>query len=63
MLELTHVYWLCGLYLAYVALQTLRDRAHGKRIGTAAFWGLLSAAFLAGDGVLPGHLAWLTGTG
>lgn len=49
MLELTHVYWLCGLYLAYVALQTLRDRAHGKRIGTAAFWGLLSAAFLAGD--------------
>jgi len=49
MIELRHIYLLCGLYLAYVAWQTLRDRAHSKRLSTTAFWSLLAAAFLMGD--------------
>jgi uncharacterized membrane protein len=53
MLELTHVYWLCGLYLAYIALQTLRDRQHSKRWSTAAFWALLAVAFAFGDAIAP----------
>jgi len=49
MIELRHIYLLCGLYLAYVAWQTLRDSGHSKRITTTAFWSLLAAAFLIGD--------------
>ena len=53
MLDLSHVYWLCGMYLAYIALQTLRDRQHSKRWSTAAFWALLAVAFAFGDVIAP----------
>ena len=53
MLELQHVYWLCGLYLAYIAVQTVRDRSHTKRWSTAAFWALLAIAFAFGDVIAP----------
>lgn len=70
MISITQVYWLIGLYLAVIALQTVRDRQHGKRWTTAAFWGLLSAAFLFGDalpsllmGILVLAIALLAGLG
>ncbi len=49
MIELRHIYLLCGLYLAYVAWQTFRDNGHSKRISTTAFWSLLAVAFLVGE--------------
>ena len=53
MLDISHVYWLCGAYLAYIAVQTLRDRQHSKRWSTAAFWALLAIAFAFGDAIAP----------
>ncbi len=53
MLSITHVYWLCGAYLAYIALQTLRDKAHSKRYSTFAFWALLAVSFCFGDVIAP----------
>lgn len=53
MIELQHVYWLCGLYLAVITLQTLFDRRHSKRWSTAAFWALLAIAFAFGDRIAP----------
>lgn len=49
MLTLTHIYWLTGIYLAYITWQSLHDASNAKRIGTSSFWGLLSIAFLFGD--------------
>lgn len=53
MLNISHVYWLCGIYLAYVALQTLRDQQQSKRWSTFAFWSLLAVAFGFGDVIAP----------
>lgn len=49
MITLAHVYVLIGLFLLVAALQTVRDRGNGRRFSSAAFWGLLAVAFLAGD--------------
>lgn len=49
MLTLTHIYWLTGIYLAYITWQSLHDKSNARRMGTASFWGLLSIAFLFGD--------------
>lgn len=53
MLSISHVYWLCGIYLAYIALQTLRDQQQSKRWSTFAFWSLLAVAFGFGDVIAP----------
>jgi len=53
MLDINHVYWLCGALLAYIAVQTVRDRQHSKRWSTAAFWTLLAVAFAFGDAIAP----------
>ncbi len=49
MLTLTHIYWLTGIYLAYITWQSLADTSNSRRYGTASFWGLLAIAFLFGD--------------
>jgi uncharacterized membrane protein len=46
-LRIEYVYWLCGALLAACAVHDLRAR----RFASAAFWGLLAIAFLAGDAV------------
>jgi uncharacterized membrane protein len=46
-LRIEYVYWLCGLLLAACAVHDLRAGRHAS----AAFWGLLSVVFLAGDAV------------
>ncbi len=45
MITLTYVYWLAGAAFAAYALIGLRD----KRLGNAAFWGLLALSMFAGD--------------
>lgn len=66
MITLTAVYILMGLLFAGFALLSVADR----RLGNAAFWGLLSVSFLLGDrlgdignGVLVLGLVAIAGTG
>jgi uncharacterized membrane protein len=47
MLRVEYVYWLCGLLLVACAVHDARAR----RWASAAFWGILAAAFLAGDAI------------
>jgi uncharacterized membrane protein len=38
-------YWLCGIFFVLIALQVLNDRTNPKRLGSAAFWGILGLSF------------------
>jgi uncharacterized membrane protein len=49
MIGLGLLYALAGLVFGGWSVLTLFDRTHPRRIGSAAFWGLLSLSFLAGD--------------
>ncbi|MDB5688219.1 MAG: hypothetical protein JWL91_95 [Sphingomonas bacterium] len=49
MIGLPALYTLAGAMFASFALLGARDRTNTKRLGNAAFWGLLSVSFLAGD--------------
>ncbi|MGC0155342.1 DUF979 domain-containing protein [Chromobacterium vaccinii] len=55
-LRIDYLYWLAGAALLAVAAFTLADRAHPRRLGSAAFWGLFGLLFLAGD-ALPAALS------
>ena len=41
-------YILLGLYMGITMVFTLKDKNHKTRIGTAAFWGILSVTFIFG---------------
>lgn len=45
-------YTIIGLVFAFVAVHIARDREHGRRWGSALFWGLLAVTYLFGK-VLP----------
>ena len=45
MITLHHLYLLAGATFAAFALLSLPDRANRKRLGNAAFWGLVAASF------------------
>ena len=49
MITLDFVYTLAGLVFAAFAGLSAGDRTNPKRFGNAAFWGLISLSFLAGD--------------
>lgn len=49
MIKLSFVYVLAGLMYASFAVFSALDRANRKRVGNAAFWGLVALSFLAGD--------------
>ena len=49
MIGLPFVYLLTGLFLAATTLRVLASPGHPRRWTSAAFWGLLAVAFLAGD--------------
>ena len=49
MIKLGFVYVLAGLVFGGFAVFSASDRANPKRFGNAAFWGLASLSFLAGD--------------
>jgi uncharacterized membrane protein len=70
MISLQFVYWLAGVYLAVVSWQSLRDRGNPRRVGNAAYWGLIALALLVGErlpaavmGLLVVTLAVLAGFG
>ena len=41
-------YIMIGLYMATTMVFTLKDKNHKTRIGTALFWGIVSAIFIFG---------------
>ena len=49
MITLDPLSLLLGVFFAIVAVLSLFDRANGKRLGNAAFWGLFAASFLFGS--------------
>jgi uncharacterized membrane protein len=49
MITLEWVYILAGIVFAGFAALSARDRTNRKRLGNAAFWGLLAASFLFGS--------------
>lgn len=42
-------YIMIGLYMGLTMVFTIKDKNHKIRIGTALFWGILSAVFMFGD--------------
>jgi uncharacterized membrane protein len=55
-------YWLCGLFFVLIALQVVNDRSNPKRIGSAAFWGILGLSFGYGTFVVNKQApSWLLG--
>jgi uncharacterized membrane protein len=55
-------YWICGIFFLLIALQVFNDRTNPKRLGSAAFWGILGLSF--GYGTLVVHKSapsWLLG--
>jgi uncharacterized membrane protein len=70
MITLTWLYTLAGLMFAAFALLSAADRSNPKRLGNAAFWGLMALSLLGGDyigdfgnGLLVLGLAGLAGFG
>ena len=70
MITLQWLYVLAGFMFAVFALLSAFDRSNAKRLGNAAFWGLMASSLLAGDligdfgnGVLVLGLAALAGFG
>ena len=49
MITLTWLYMLAGAMFAAFALLSALDRANRKRLGNAAFWGLMALSLLGGD--------------
>ena len=70
MITLTWLYTLAGAMFAAFALLSAADRSNPKRLGNAAFWGLMALSLLGGDyvgdfgnGLLVLGLAGLAGFG
>ena len=62
MIKVEWFYWICGIFFLLIALQVFNDRTNPKRIGSAAFWGILGLSF--GYGTLVVHKSapsWLLG--
>ncbi|MEU8580108.1 DUF979 domain-containing protein [Streptomyces abikoensis] len=54
MIKAEWFYWLVGGVLLAMSAQMLADRTNPRRLGTAAFWGLLGAGFCYGTWVADG---------
>lgn len=62
MLTAEWLYWLTGAFFVAIAVHILRDTEHPRRLGSAAFWGLLGISFFYGTFVDSGQApAWLLG--
>ncbi|HMJ93554.1 MAG TPA: DUF979 domain-containing protein [Allosphingosinicella sp.] len=48
MITIQHVFWFVGALFAAWALLSLLDRTNKKRLGNAAFWGLMAVSLIAG---------------
>ena len=49
MAQLSNTLLQIGLYMGLTMVFTIKDKNHKTRIGTALFWGILSAVFMFGD--------------
>jgi uncharacterized membrane protein len=49
MITIQWLYVMAGLMFAAFALLSAMDRSNGKRLGNAAFWGLMALSLLGGD--------------
>ncbi|HEY0044032.1 MAG TPA: DUF979 domain-containing protein [Allosphingosinicella sp.] len=49
MITVHHLYFIAGAMFAAFALLSAIDRTNNKRLGNAAFWGLMALSLLAGD--------------
>ena len=49
MIGLQQLYWLTGAVFAAFSLLSFGDRTNRKRLGNAAFWGLVALSFFFGD--------------
>jgi len=47
-ITIQHVFWFVGALFAAWALLSLLDRTNKKRLGNAAFWGLMAVSLIAG---------------
>ena len=62
MIQVEWFYWLVGAFFAVVAVLRLLDRGASKRVGSAAFWGLLAFTFVYGTFVVAKTApAWVEG--
>jgi uncharacterized membrane protein len=52
MIKVEWFYWLVGVVFLVMAAQMVTDRTNPRRLGTAAFWGLLGAGFVYGTYVV-----------
>lgn len=52
-------YVIIGAVFAFMAAQVALDKAHGKRWGTALFWGLLAVTYLFGKMLPPAAVGYL----
>ncbi|KTR52820.1 DUF979 domain-containing protein [Curtobacterium oceanosedimentum] len=56
------LYWLIGAFFVVVAVLIAADAGHAKRLGIAAFWGILGVSFPVGTFVVSGAVpAWVLG--
>ena len=51
-ISLEYIYYVAGIFMAVIALLTLRDKGNPRRVMTAFFWGLYAVTFLFGT-VIP----------
>ena len=49
MITIQWLYVMAGLMFAAFALLSAKDRSNAKRLGNAAFWGLMALSLLGGD--------------
>lgn len=62
MIRVEWIFWLCALFFLVVAVVRLRDKSDPKHLGSAAFWSLLSFAFIYGTFVVAKTApAWIEG--
>jgi len=54
MIKLEWIFWLCAAFFLVVAVLRLTDRGDTKRLGSAAFWGILAFTFVYGGFVTTG---------
>ncbi|MDX6300334.1 MAG: hypothetical protein QOF53_1548 [Nocardioidaceae bacterium] len=54
MIKVEWIFWLCAGFFLIVAVLRLTDRGDTKRLGSAAFWGILAFTFVYGTFVTTG---------
>ena len=59
LISLELFYLLIGAIFAFIAGRIARDRGHGKRWGSALFWGLLAVTYLFGKVLPPAAVGYL----